>query len=480
MEYELVIGIEIHAQLSTQTKLFCSCPNNFGDIPNQNTCPVCLAHPGTLPVINRTAVEKTVKAGIAFHCEINSFSRFARKNYFYPDLPKGYQISQYESPVCSNGYFEIKGSDGLPKRIRLRRIHIEEDAGKLMHETVKSGSLVDLNRAGTPLMEMVTEPDFSSADEVYDFLVRLRRILRYLNVCDGNMEEGSMRCEPNISIRPKGSTQLGTKIELKNINSFKAAKRGIEFEFRRQILCLDMGEKLCQETRGWDDNKGESFLMRTKEDAHDYRYFPDPDLQPLRIPESLIKQISETMEELPDARKDRLVKVYGLSENDVEVLCSEKTHAEYFEKTAERCNDPKLAANWVMGEVLRVLKNDSNLESFPIQPDRLGMLVSLIKQGKISGTIAKKVFELMLKNPDSPEKIVSERGLSVVGDDDSILKVVQEIIAEFPDQITQYLSGKEKVFGFLIGNAMKKMKGKADPAKLNQMMKDEIEKKKNM
>ncbi|MBF0410578.1 MAG: Asp-tRNA(Asn)/Glu-tRNA(Gln) amidotransferase subunit GatB [Candidatus Riflebacteria bacterium] len=475
-EYELVVGMEIHAQLLTKTKFFCSCPSRFGDAPNTNTCPVCLSHPGTLPVINKAAIEKVIKAGVAFNCTINPVSIFARKNYFYPDLPKGYQISQYESPICSDGYFEILTKNGEMKKIRIRRIHLEEDAGKLMHENFRNSSLVDLNRAGTPLMEMVTEPDFSSSDEVHDFLTQLRRILRYLNVCDGNMEEGSLRCEPNISIRPPGTSELGVKVELKNINSFKAAKRGIEHEYRRQVLSLDMGEKLLQQTRGWDDNKGESFLMRVKEDAHDYRYFPDPDLLPLKVPQSLTDTVKASMEELPEARKRRLINDFGLQENDADVICSEKSYAAYFEETASQCGDSKMAANWFMGEILRVLKTESDLASFPIQPARLAALVRMIRNSSISGTIAKKVFEIMLTKSDSPENIVADHGLSVIGDDSAILQAVSEIITEFPDQVSQYVSGKDKVFGFIIGQAMRKMKGKADPAKLNQIMKNELEK----
>ncbi|MBF0502236.1 MAG: Asp-tRNA(Asn)/Glu-tRNA(Gln) amidotransferase subunit GatB [Candidatus Riflebacteria bacterium] len=475
-EYELVVGIEIHAQLLTKSKLFCACPNRFGDRPNANTCPVCLAHPGVLPVVNRAAIEKLVKAGLALNCKVNEISRFARKNYFYPDLPKGYQISQYEMPVCTDGRLDVTDSDGKQRTIRIRRIHIEEDAGKLLHEGVRSGSLVDLNRAGTPLMEIVTEPDFRSVDEVYDFLTQLRRILRYLKVCDGNMEEGSMRCEPNISIRPRGTEALGVKVELKNINSFKAARRGIEYEVIRQTLMLDRGEKLRQETRGWDENKEESFLMRVKEDAHDYRYFPDPDLPPLKLDSAWIEEIRKTTEELPRPRKERIIKEYGLNEADADVLCSEFAIIDYFETAARKAGDGKLTANWVMGEVLRAVKAGGTIESFPVRPDRLAELVKLIRTGRISSTIAKKVFELMLTSPNSPEAIVEAEGLGIVSDEKAIAEAVALIISENPEQVRQFLEGKDKVMGFLVGQGMKKMKGKADPAILNRLMKEAVEK----
>ncbi|MFZ2959689.1 MAG: Asp-tRNA(Asn)/Glu-tRNA(Gln) amidotransferase subunit GatB [Candidatus Ozemobacteraceae bacterium] len=474
-EYELVVGVEIHAHLLTKTKLFCACPNRFGDRPNANTCPVCLAHPGILPVANRSAVEKLVKAGLALNCTVHKESRFARKNYFYPDLPKGYQITQYEMPICTDGHLTVTGAEGQTRDIRIRRIHLEEDAGKLLHEGVRGGTLVDLNRAGAPLMEIVTEPDFRSVEEVYDFLTQLRRILRYLNVCDGNMEEGSMRCEPNISIRPRGTEALGVKIELKNINSFKAARRGIEYEVARQTLVLDRGEKLRQETRGWDENKEESFLMRVKEDAHDYRYFPDPDLPPLKIDSAWVDEIRRNTEELPLPRKRRIMQVFELGEADADVLCAEAPVAEFFEATARDAGDGKLAANWVMGEVLHVVRAGGRIESFPIRPNRLAELIRLIRSGRISSTIAKKVFEMMLTSSSSPEAIVEAGGLSVVSDEAAILAAIEEVLSVNADQVRQFLGGKEKVLGFLVGQTMKKMKGKADPASLNRLMLEAVE-----
>ena len=473
-EYELVVGVEIHCQLRTRTKLFCSCPNRFGDEPNTNTCPVCLGHPGTLPVTNEAAVEKLIKAGLALNCTIHPLSRFARKNYYYPDLPKGYQISQYELPLCTGGWLDVKGPDG-PKRIRLRRIHLEEDAGKLFHEGVRGGSLVDLNRAGTPLMEIVTEPDFRHVDEVYDFLTQLRQILRYLDVCDGNMEEGSLRCEPNVSLRPRGCDTLGVKVELKNINSFKAARKGIEFEVHRQTLLLDRGQPLHQETRGWDENREESFLMRTKEDADDYRYFPDPDLPPLHVDHAWVQRLADGLEELPRARRERLMRTWGIGEADVEVLCAEVPVAGFYEATAQGCGDGKLAANWVMGEMLRHVPAGGSIADVPVTPDRLAGLIGLIKSGRISSTIAKKVFELMLSESEAPEHLVEKHGLAVVSDEGAIRAAIDEIIAGNPEQVQQFLGGKDKVMGFLVGQAMRKMKGKADPAALNRLMKDALE-----
>jgi aspartyl-tRNA(Asn)/glutamyl-tRNA(Gln) amidotransferase subunit B len=478
MEYELVVGMEIHAQLKTRTKLFCRCPNRFGDAPNENTCPVCLGHPGTLPVLNQSAVERTIKAGLAFNCEINKLSRFARKNYYYPDLPKGYQISQYEQPICTGGWLEVKNGRGEPRKVRLRRIHIEEDAGKLLHEGIREGTCVDLNRAGTPLMELVTEPDFRSVDEVHDFLGQLRQILRYLDVCDGNMEEGSLRCEPNVSVRPAGSTELGVKIELKNLSSFKAARKGIEYEFARQIQALKTGEPLRQETRGWDEDKEQSYLMRVKEDAHDYRYFPDPDLPPVILHNGEIAVLKAGLAELPQAKKARLSREFGLSDADVDVICSEAPVALFFEKVAGLCGDGKTAANWVMGEVLRALKSGGSIAEFPIREERLAALIKLVQAGRISHSIAKKVFEEMLQSPDSPETIVEQKGLGMVSDDGAIGQAVDETLQENPAQVEQLLSGKDKVMAFLVGQIMRKMKGKADPVALNRILKEKLDSRK--
>lgn len=475
MEFELVVGMEIHAQLRTKTKLFCGCLNRFGDAPNANTCEVCLGHPGVLPVLNTAVVEKIIKAGLALNCSIDPLSQFARKNYFYPDLPKGYQISQFELPICSGGFLEVTDADKKLKKIRLRRIHIEEDAGKLMHEGIKDGSLVDFNRAGTPLMEIVTEPDFRSVEEVYDFLTQLRQIFRYLDVCDGNMEEGSLRCEPNISIRPKNSPELGVKVELKNINSFKAARKGIEFEFARQSKILNEGEKISQETRGWDENKNESFLMRTKEEAHDYRYFPDPDLPPLRVDDEWIEKVRRTMEELPRNKKERICREFKISDNDCDVICSEKAVAEFYEQTAKACGDGKQAANWVMGDVLRVLKTGGAINTFPITPSRLSGLIKLVADGKLSSSMGRQVFETMLTSSEDASTIMLSRGLGIVSDSTAIMKTIDEVISEFPEQVQQFLSGKDKIMAFLIGQAMRKMKGKADPTVMNRLMKERIE-----
>ncbi len=471
-DYELVVGIEVHAQLLTKAKLFCACPNRFGDAPNVNTCPVCLGHPGVLPVVNRQAVALLVRAALALNCTIHPLSRFARKNYYYPDLPKGYQISQYELPVATDGWLEVKNAEGQTRKIRIRRIHLEEDAGKLTHEGVSEGSLVDLNRAGTPLMEIVTEPDFRSADEAYDYVTQLRQILQYLEVCDGNMEEGSLRCEPNISLRPRGEEQYGVKIELKNINSCKAVKRGIEYEVRRQTHALARGEKLHQETRGWDENKEESFLMRSKEEAHDYRYFPDPDLPPLHVDEAWRDEIRRALPELPRPRVTRMTEQYAIPAADAEVLGTERLLADYFENVAKASGDGKAAANWVMGEVLRVLKAQSlAIDGFQIAADRMAGLIKLIGDGKISGTIGKKVFEMMLGTSESAADLVAKHNLAVVSDEGAIQQAVAAAIDANPESVQSYLAGKEKAIGFLVGQVMRQMKGKADPATLNRLMK---------
>jgi aspartyl-tRNA(Asn)/glutamyl-tRNA(Gln) amidotransferase subunit B len=478
MKYEPVIGLEVHAQLLTESKIFCGCSTRFGREPNANTCPVCVGFPGVLPVLNRKVVEFAIKAGLATHCQIARSSILARKNYFYPDLPKGYQISQYELPVCTNGYivFEINGT---PKRVRLTRIHMEEDAGKNIHDAHGDASLVDLNRAGVPLVEIVSEPDMRSAEEAGAYLRTLRAMLQYLGVCDGNMEEGSFRCDANISLRPAGTKTLGIKIEIKNLNSFKAVEKAIGFEIDRQSDALADGNKLIQETRLWDEHREETRAMRSKESAHDYRYFPDPDLLPLMIDDQWIDAVRASLPELPAARRNRFMSEYGLPAYDAELLTSRKDIADYFETALRAHANPKALSNWIVGDLFRVLKErklDEQLyiEKWPITAPELAGLVRLIDQGKISGKIAKTVFESMLDSGKSPDQIVSEKGLEQLSDSASIEIVIDQVVMANPKQVEQYKSGNEKVYGFLVGQIMKATQGKANPQKVNEILRDKL------
>jgi len=478
VKYEPVIGLEVHAQLLTESKIFCGCSSQFGRAPNENACPVCAGFPGVLPVLNKKVVEFAIKAGLATHCEISRSSVLARKNYFYPDLPKGYQISQYELPICVNGALELD-FDGATKRIRLTRIHIEEDAGKNIHDAHGDASLVDLNRAGVPLLEIVSEPDMRTAAEAGAYLRTLRGILQYLGVCDGNMEEGSFRCDANVSVRPEGSETLGTKVELKNLNSFKAVEKAIEFEIERQTDTLSEGGKLIQETRLWDENREETRSMRSKESAHDYRYFPDPDLLPLLIDDGWIAEVRAALPELPVARRARFMSEYGLSAYDAELLTSRKDVAEYFENAVKVHANPRALGNWIVGDLFRVLKErrlDEQLyiSTWPITADHLAQTVQLIDQGTISGRIAKTVFEAMLDSGKSPAQIVGEKGLEQVSDAGSIETAVAQVIAANAKQVTQYQSGNEKVFGFLVGQIMKATQGKANPQKVNEILRDKL------
>jgi aspartyl-tRNA(Asn)/glutamyl-tRNA(Gln) amidotransferase subunit B len=480
MNYEPVIGLEVHAQLLTDSKIFCGCSTTFGRAPNENACPVCTGMPGVLPVLNRRVVELAIRAGLATHCEIASSSVLARKNYFYPDLPKGYQISQYELPLCLNGYIDID-IQGQVKRVRLTRIHIEEDAGKNIHDAHGDSSLVDLNRAGVPLLEIVSEPDLRSSDEAGAYLRTLRAIVQYLGVCDGNMEEGSFRCDANVSVRPAGSTALGTKIEIKNLNSFRAVERAIAFEIERQSDALAGGGTLVQETRLWDEAREETRSMRSKESAHDYRYFPDPDLPPLQIDDAWIAEIRAALPELPAARKARFLSEYALSAYDAELLTQRRDIADYFETAVEAHANPKALGNWITGDLFRVLKErrlDEQLyvSDFPITAARLAELVGLIDEGKISGRIAKSVFETMLDSDRSPRQIVSEQGLEQVSDLSSIEATVDQVLAANSKQVGQYLSGNEKVYGFLVGQIMKATQGKANPQKVNEILREKLKK----
>ncbi len=471
MPYEVVIGVEVHAQLQTRSKMFCGCGTVFGLPPNTQTCPVCLGMPGTLPVINQKAIEMAVRTGVALQCQIRSLNRFARKNYFYPDLPKGYQISQYEAPVCENGRLGIV-SEGRAKRIRIRRAHLEEDAGKNLHEGETATSRVDLNRAGTPLLEIVTEPDMGSADEVVAYLKTLRDILVYLDVCDGNMEQGSLRCEPNVSLRPVGQEAFGTKVELKNINSFKFVKDALEYEIKRQTKVLSEGGRVTQETRLWDVDQRATVVMRSKEEAHDYRYFPDPDLVPLEIADEWIKELGKTVPELPAARMRRVVEKYGLPEYDAGILTASKALGDYFEACVSLFDQPKTVSNWVMGELLRELNNsETDVTDSPVTPERLVSLLQLVEKGTISLKVAREIFPEVYSSGKPPEQIVQEKGLTQVSDEAALGKLIGEVVAKNPAQVAQVKAGKEQVLGFLVGQVMKASGGKANPGKVNELLK---------
>jgi len=473
MKYQAVIGLEVHVQLLTNTKIFCGCSTRFGAEPNSQTCPVCLGLPGALPVLNRRVVEFAVRAGLATNCAIAPRSIFARKNYFYPDLPKGYQISQYELPICSAGHLDID-VDGETKRIGITRIHMEEDAGKLVHlDTMEAGekSYVDLNRACTPLLEVVSEPDLRSADEAVAYLKKLHQIVVYLGICDGNMEEGSFRCDANVSLMPVGAGEFGTRAELKNINSFRFVKQAIEYEIERQAEVLDDGGKVVQETRLFDPATGTTRSMRGKEEAHDYRYFPDPDLVPLVVSDDWIAEIRGALPELPDAKKARYTGEFGLPEYDAEVLSASRDIADYFDACVALYPQAKPVSNWVMGEVLRALKEDNRaVADCPVTPRLLTEMLRLVEQGTISGKIAKTVFDEMYKTGKEPAKIVEEKGLVQVSDSGAIERIIDEVLAANPDNVEQYRGGKEKLFGFFVGQVMKASKGKANPALVNELL----------
>lgn len=467
MEFEPVIGLEIHVQMDTKTKMFCSCPVEFGAEPNSNVCPVCLGLPGSLPVINRRAVEFAIRAGLALNCQINTKSIFARKNYFYPDLPKGYQISQYEEPIAVNGWLEVGG-----KRIRIRRLHIEEDAGKNIHEGSKT--LVDLNRAGTPLMEIVTEPDIDSPQLAREFLEKLRNIMRYTGVSRADMEKGQLRCDINLSIRPKGSKEFGTRVEIKNVNSFRFVQKAIEAEMERQIKLVLSGQKVVQETRTFDPSTGLTHPMRSKEEAEDYRYFPDPDLLPLVVPVEWIEEIKRTMPELPEERFQRFVKDYSLDEYSARVLTDNKELGDFFEDALKHYNkEPKLVANWLLNDLLGNLSEvGKDIEDSPVSPKGLAELVRLIKEGVLSSKLAKEVLKEMVATGKDPNEVVEEKGLKQVSDEGQIRAFIEEVLKENPKEVERYRSGEEKVFGFLVGQVMKKAKGKANPQVVNKLLRE--------
>jgi len=474
MTYEAVIGVEVHAQLQTRTKLFCGCPTSFGLPPNTQVCPTCLGLPGSLPVLNQRAIELAIRAGLALHCELTPDNQFSRKNYFYPDLPKGYQISQYDLPICGLGWLDI-AVEGTTKRVRIRRAHLEEDAGKNLHEDQVEGSGVDLNRAGTPLLEIVTEPDLHSSEEVDAYLKALRELLVYLDVCDGNMEQGSFRCEPNVSLRRVGETRLGTKVELKNINSFRYAKDAVEFEISRQQEVLEEGGTVRQETRLWDVQKGQTAVMRSKEEAHDYRYFPDPDLLPVRLEESWIKGMAANIPELPVVKLQRFVQEYGLPEYDANILTESKDLADYFEACVKQYPKPKTVSNWVMGELLRELNQQGIRANIsPVSPERLVQLLQLVEKGTVSLKAARDLFPELYASGKNPEELVKEKGLMQLSDEGQLGELIETVLANHPTQVEQYRNGKETVLGYLVGQVMKVSGGKANPGKVNALLKRKL------
>ncbi|WP_027417414.1 Asp-tRNA(Asn)/Glu-tRNA(Gln) amidotransferase subunit GatB [Aneurinibacillus terranovensis] len=474
MEFETVIGLEVHSELSTESKIFCGCSTEFGAPPNTHTCPICLGHPGVLPVLNKKAVEYAMKAALALNCEIAHESKFDRKNYFYPDLPKAYQISQYDQPIGENGWIEIE-VNGKTKRIGITRLHLEEDAGKLIHAESGYASLVDFNRVGTPLIEIVSEPDLRSPEEARAYLEKLKAILQYCEVSDVKMEEGSLRCDANISLRPAGQEKFGTRAELKNMNSFRNVQRGLEYEEYRQAEILRGGGEVVQETRRWDDANSKTVSMRGKEEAHDYRYFPDPDLVRLKISREWVDEIRSTIPELPDARKARYVSEYGLPDYDAGVITMSKDVSDFFDAAVKTGADAKAVSNWIMGELMAYLNaNQLEIKEIKMTPEGLGEMIKLIDKGTISSKIAKTVFKEMIETGKSPEKIVEEKGLVQISDEGELKKIVDEIVDANPQSVADFKAGKDRALGFLVGQIMKATKGKANPGLVNQLLKDKL------
>ena len=476
MKYETVIGLEVHAELSTKTKIFCGCKNEFGGEPNTRCCPVCTGMPGTLPVLNKAVVDYAIKAGLATNCSITKYGKQDRKNYFYPDLPKAYQISQFDLPLCQNGYIDIE-VDGVKRRIGITRIHIEEDAGKLVHDDYGNESIADYNRCGVPLIEIVSEPDLRSPEEARVYLETLKSILEYTEVSDCKMQEGSLRCDVNLSLRPVGATEFGTRCEMKNVNSFSGAVRAMEYEQKRQAQILDEGGVIEQETRRWDDVRGISTPMRSKEDAQDYRYFPEPDLVPIVVSDEWVEEIRKTIPELPEQRKARYVGEYALPEYDAFILTSSKKMADFFDAAVADGAKPKAVSNWLMGDISKIL-NEKELEpaDIPFTPGQLAKMITLIDKGTISNSAAKKVLDAMFSEPDDPEKLVEKLGLAQVSDEGAILDMINDVLAQNPQSVQDYKAGKDRAMGFLVGQVMRVSKGKANPQVINKLLKEALDK----
>jgi len=478
-DYEVIIGLEVHAELATKSKIYCGCSTEFGSDPNTHVCPICTGMPGVLPVLNEKVVEYAVKMGLATNCSIARFSKQDRKNYFYPDLPKAYQTSQYDLPLCYEGHVDFM-VDGKPKTVGITRIHIEEDAGKLIHDPYTGDTLVDLNRCGVPLIEIVSEPDIRSKEEAIEYMQTLKSTLEYLEICDCKMQEGSLRCDVNLSVRKKGETKFGTRTETKNLNSFKAIGRSIEFEIDRQIKELENGGQIYQETRRWDDDKGIGYAMRTKEDAHDYRYFPEPDLAPIVLSDEYVEDLRASLPEMPNVRRDRYINELGLPEYDATQITNSKHMAEFFDKAVAKCGNAKLVSNWIMSDLSRKLnETETEITDVKFTAENLGELIELIDKGTISSAIAKKVFEFMYESGDNPAKIVEEKGLVQITDESAIKDMVISVINENEQSVQDFLNGKDKAVGFIVGQVMKASKGKANPGVVNKLIMEELNRRKN-
>ncbi|MBQ2449472.1 MAG: Asp-tRNA(Asn)/Glu-tRNA(Gln) amidotransferase subunit GatB [Peptococcaceae bacterium] len=478
MDYEVVIGCEVHVELKTKTKIFCSCPTDFGGEPNTHVCPVCLGLPGTLPVLNKKVLEYAIKAGLALNCEIAQFSKFDRKNYFYPDLTKAYQISQFDLPICKNGYIDIETGKG-EKRIGITRIHMEEDAGKLVHQgstiTTSAGSLVDYNRAGVPLIEIVSEPDMRSAEEVLEFLSSLKAIIEYTGVSDARMEQGSLRCDVNLSLRPAGQIAFGTRAEIKNLNSFRSVERVIQYEINRQTDILESGGKVIQETRTWDESKGRTYSLRSKEDSDEYRYFPEPDLPPVIVMEDYIEKLRDELPEMPKEKRQRMIDKDGLPEYDAGIITASKALVDFYDAVHTYYGDAKKISNWIMGELLaKVNAEGIELDALKIQPEQMAALLKLVDSGEISGKIAKKVFAEMFETGKNPDDIIKEQGLKQISDETELKTMIEQVAETNPKSVEDYKAGKTKALGFLVGQIMKQSRGQANPAVINRLLVEKL------